>query len=129
MVFAKQGANRKKQGFKGLVGKRLKQDYERGCTDRNDTMGKIEIEPLGLVGAKLLRAFAAQDERGDFTKIFDNQVLGSLGFEAKEVFLSTNRLGVIRGLHYQNPNPQAKVVFCTRGQVWDVIADLRKSST
>ncbi|MDY0139232.1 MAG: dTDP-4-dehydrorhamnose 3,5-epimerase [Candidatus Izemoplasmatales bacterium] len=37
--------------------------------------------------------------------------------------------GVLRGLHFQNePYAQTKLVRCTRGKVWDVAVDLRKSS-
>ena len=35
---------------------------------------------------------------------------------------------MLRGLHYQIQNPQGKLVRCTRGEVFDVVVDLRKSS-
>ncbi len=42
---------------------------------------------------------------------------------------SESKLGVLRGLHYQlNPKAQAKLVRCTRGEIFDVIVDLRKAS-
>ena len=42
---------------------------------------------------------------------------------------SESRLGVLRGLHYQlEPKAQAKLVRCTKGKVFDVLADLRKDS-
>lgn len=41
---------------------------------------------------------------------------------------SSSAAGVLRGLHYQKPCPQGKLVRVTRGAVYDVIVDLRKSS-
>ena len=42
---------------------------------------------------------------------------------------SESKFGVLRGLHYQlNPKAQAKLVRCTKGKVFDVLADIRKGS-
>ena len=42
---------------------------------------------------------------------------------------SESKFGVLRGLHYQlKPKAQAKLVRCTRGKVFDVLADIRKDS-
>ena len=42
---------------------------------------------------------------------------------------SKSKYGVLRGLHYQlEPKAQAKLVRCTKGEVFDVIADIRKDS-
>ena len=42
---------------------------------------------------------------------------------------SESKFGVLRGLHYQlNPKAQAKLVRCTKGKVFDVLADIRKDS-
>ena len=38
---------------------------------------------------------------------------------------STSKYGVIRGIHYQFPNPQGKLVRCVEGKVWDVIVNIR----
>ena len=41
----------------------------------------------------------------------------------------TNNVGTVRGLHFQNlPHAEAKIVRCLRGNVWDVIVDLRQNS-
>ena len=42
---------------------------------------------------------------------------------------SKSKFGVLRGLHYQiNPKAQAKLIRCTKGEVFDVIVDIRKNS-
>ncbi len=41
---------------------------------------------------------------------------------------SRSARGVLRGLHFQNPHSQGKLVRCTRGSVFDVAVDLRRSS-
>ena len=42
---------------------------------------------------------------------------------------SKSKFGVLRGLHYQlNPKAQAKLVRCTKGEVFDVLVDIRKDS-
>ena len=42
---------------------------------------------------------------------------------------SKSSKGVLRGLHYQIEHPQGKLVRCISGAVYDVIVDLRKSSS
>ncbi len=44
------------------------------------------------------------------------------------MLISENRKNVTRGLHYQNPYPQSKIVWCTKGAVYDVFLDLRQGS-
>lgn len=41
---------------------------------------------------------------------------------------SRSAKGVLRGLHFQDPNPQGKLVRVTAGAVWDVAVDIRRSS-
>lgn len=49
-----------------------------------------------------------------------------------QVFVQDNHSrsarGVLRGLHYQEPNAQGKLVRCTRGTLFDVAADIRRGS-
>jgi dTDP-4-dehydrorhamnose 3,5-epimerase len=71
------------------------------------------------------------DERGFFFESFNardfEKATGS-----NRVFVQDNhsrsRKGVLRGLHYQNPKPQGKLVRVTHGEVFDVAVDLRRNS-
>lgn len=92
---------------------------------------ELEIADLGLEGAFLIKPKEFRDERGAFYKLFTRQILESKGIKPLfyEEYLSISRRGVIRGLHYQTePYVQAKLVQCTRGEIFDVIVDLRKDS-
>ena len=42
--------------------------------------------------------------------------------------VSSSSRGVLRGLHYQWPNPQGKYVSVIEGEVWDVAVDIRRGS-
>ena len=42
--------------------------------------------------------------------------------------LSFSKKNVIRGLHYQKANPQAKLISVIEGEILDVVVDLRKNS-
>lgn len=91
-------------------------------------MTRIRTSALPLKDALLLDAFQAEDNRGKFTKYFEDALFQELKFETRESFSSSNRTNVIRGLHLQNPKAQARIVWCPYGKIWDVIVDLRKSS-
>lgn len=42
--------------------------------------------------------------------------------------VSSSHKGVIRGLHFQDPYPQGKLVYVLEGELWDVVVDLRRNS-
>lgn len=42
--------------------------------------------------------------------------------------VSSSRKGVLRGLHFQDPYPQGKLVYVPEGEIWDVAVDLRRDS-
>ena len=72
------------------------------------------------------------DDRGSFTRSFCNKVLSEhhLDFEIKQCNISHNiHAKTIRGLHYQKePYPEIKLVSCTKGEIYDVVVDIRKDS-
>lgn len=72
------------------------------------------------------------DARGFFSETFRSNVFEAEGITGP--FVQDNHAfsadaGVLRGLHYQAPpHAQAKLVRCTRGAIFDVAVDIRKSS-
>lgn len=90
----------------------------------------FEIEKLVLDGVVLINLFSSGDARGGFVKYFEHDIFRSLGidFYFSEILASTSRKGVIRGLHFQRPNAQAKIVSVMSGAIYDVVVDLRVDS-
>ena len=91
----------------------------------------FEFKELELKGAFLISNFYAGDNRGGFTKSFEKDIYKNAGieFNLNETFASRSMKNVIRGLHFQTHNPQAKLVSVVAGSVWDVIVDLRPDSS
>ena len=90
----------------------------------------FEFKELELKGAYLISNYYAGDSRGGFTKSFEKDIYKGAGieFQLNETFASRSMRNVIRGLHFQTRNPQAKLVSVVAGRVWDVIVDLRPNS-
>jgi dTDP-4-dehydrorhamnose 3,5-epimerase len=83
------------------------------------------IEGLFIVEPKVFG-----DERGFFTETYNQIAFSELGINQDFVQdnWSRSRKGVLRGLHFQDPNPQGKLVRCFSGTVYDVAVDLRTHS-
>jgi len=87
------------------------------------------IKALAINGAYLFDLKGSQDERGVFFKVLPIISLGGLPFSVSEVFYSSSKKDVIRGMHFQRPpNAQSKIVTVVKGRITDVILDLRKGS-
>src|SRR4029079_17938238 len=71
------------------------------------------------------------DARGFFYEARNADRFGALGPPTKFVQsnVSASSRGVLRGLHYQWPNPQGKYVSVLEGEVYDVAVDIRHSDT
>ncbi len=93
-------------------------------------MAGFEFKELELSGAYLISNFMVGDNRGGFTKCFEKDTYKAAGieFSLNETFVSVSANNVIRGLHFQTHNPQAKLVCVVKGKVWDAIVDLRPNS-
>ena len=90
-----------------------------------DEVQKFEIE--GLI---LIKPHVFQDSRGYFYESYNKSELKELGINAN--FIKDNESksckNVVRGLHLQIKNSQAKLARCTKGAIFDVAVDLRKDS-
>jgi dTDP-4-dehydrorhamnose 3,5-epimerase len=70
------------------------------------------------------------DVRGFFMETWNRQRYAAAGLDWDFVQdnVSLSRRGILRGLHFQNPGGQGKLVHVLQGEVYDVAVDLRKSS-
>jgi dTDP-4-dehydrorhamnose 3,5-epimerase len=70
------------------------------------------------------------DDRGFFLESWNAAAFREAGLDLHFVQDNHSRSakGVLRGLHFQNPNPQGKLVRVTAGRAWDVAVDLRRGS-
>jgi dTDP-4-dehydrorhamnose 3,5-epimerase len=70
------------------------------------------------------------DARGFFMETWNATGFAAAGLDLAFVQDNHSRShkGVLRGLHFQNPAPQGKLVRVTNGAVFDVAVDLRQSS-
>ena len=93
-------------------------------------MGGFSFEKTSLNGAYLIDPFSFCDSRGYFIKDFEKDVFASNGIDTElyETLESFSRKDVIRGLHFQTSQPQAKLVRAITGEIFDVIVDLRAGS-
>jgi dTDP-4-dehydrorhamnose 3,5-epimerase len=89
---------------------------------------KIGMAQLPIKGAYELSAFSAKDERGSLSKYYEEEMGRLLNFKPAEVLTSVNRKNTIRGLHYQKPNAQHKIAWCTAGEIYEVLLDMRSQS-
>ncbi len=90
----------------------------------------MEIRETGLAGVFIIEPRVFEDERGWFFEAWNrrrfDEALGPVSFVQDNHSRSVR--GALRGIHYQRPHPQGKLVRCALGAVWDVAVDLRRSS-
>ncbi|MDB5804798.1 MAG: rfbC [Betaproteobacteria bacterium] len=85
---------------------------------------------LPLAGPCLLEPRVFEDARGLFFETWNERTLGELGITAHFVQENHSRSarGVLRGLHYQLPQAQGKLLRLLEGEIFDVVVDLRRAS-
>lgn len=90
----------------------------------------MKFTPLEIPDVILVEPDVFGDARGFFTETYhaDKYTAGGVGGPFVQDNFSLSRRGVLRGLHFQRRNPQGKLVFVTRGEVFDVAVDVRRSS-
>lgn len=67
-----------------------------------------------------------RDHRGEFMEVWNGRRYDLPEFVQDNV--SRSRRGVVRGLHFQHPNAQGKLVTAVHGEVFDVAVDIRRGS-
>ena len=96
-------------------------------------MSRFNFDNLPMRGLVRIERKPIEDSRGFFVRMFCRDELNShgLGGVIHQVNLThTNKRGVVRGIHFQNPpHAETKLVSCIHGKVWDVVVDLRANSS
>jgi dTDP-4-dehydrorhamnose 3,5-epimerase len=85
-----------------------------------------------LHGAYLVDLDKIEDDRGFFARVFcvDEMRASGMQVDVVQINMSHNlRKGIVRGMHYQvDPAPEAKLMRCIRGTIYDAIVDMRPDS-
>jgi dTDP-4-dehydrorhamnose 3,5-epimerase len=90
----------------------------------------MKIIETALPGVLIIEPRVFGDARGFFMETWNAQAFRKAGLDVQFVQdnHSRSQKGVLRGLHFQNPSPQGKLVRVAQGAVFDVAVDLRASS-
>ena len=90
----------------------------------------MKVIETALPGALILEPQVFGDARGFFYESYNEAKYREAGVDRRFVQSNVSRSarGVLRGLHYQWPNPQGKLVSVLEGEVYDVAVDIRRGS-
>lgn len=90
----------------------------------------LKITSTELDGVKIIEPAVFKDQRGFFMETWRKSTYEDIG--AKNPFVQDNvsfsSKGILRGLHFQNPSAQGKLVTAYMGEIFDVVVDIRKGS-
>lgn len=90
----------------------------------------MNIIECAIPGPLIIEPKVFGDDRGFFMESWNAATFRAAGLDFNFVQdnHSRSQRGVLRGLHFQNPEPQGKLVRVVSGAVYDVIVDLRRTS-
>lgn len=90
----------------------------------------MKVHDTALADVKLIEPQVFGDSRGWFLENWRAERYGEFGLpeEFAQVNTSSSARGVLRGLHFQWPEPQGKLVWVSAGRVFDVAVDIRTDS-
>ena len=103
---------------------------ERSNTNMEKAIGNFLFKETSIKGVYVIEVKKYGDNRGYFMETYKESDFKQAGLDY--LFIQDNqsksKKGVLRGLHFQKQYPQAKLVRCIEGEVFDVCVDLRKGS-
>lgn len=91
----------------------------------------MQVTNTRIDGVKIIQPKVFGDARGFFLETFEKkryQEMLNIDLDFVQDNHSRSSKGVLRGLHFQKQNPQGKLVRVVRGEVFDVVVDIRKGS-
>jgi dTDP-4-dehydrorhamnose 3,5-epimerase len=91
----------------------------------------MNVLSCDLAGLLIVEPRVFRDPRGYFLETWNRQRYRDAGIDADFVQdnMSFSHRGILRGLHFQNPNAQGKLLQVIEGEVFDVAVDIRRSSS
>lgn len=90
----------------------------------------MRITPTPIAGCVHIEPEVFQDARGELFEPWNAQRWAAAGLATRfvQALQCRSTRGVLRGLHYQSPKPQAKLIWVIEGEILDVAVDLRSGS-
>jgi len=90
----------------------------------------MKVVTCDIPGLLVIEPKVFGDARGFFLESWNETRYREAGLDARFVQdnVSFSRKGTLRGMHFQNPKPQGKLLQVLEGEVFDVAVDIRKSS-
>lgn len=90
----------------------------------------MELTATAIDGVVIIDPRVFGDERGFFLESWNAAAFAGAGLPLTFVQDNHSRSarGILRGLHYQKPGPQGKLVRVVAGAVFDVVVDIRAAS-
>ena len=90
----------------------------------------MNVVPCPLSGLLIIEPKVFGDARGFFQELWNRRRYREAGLDVEFVQdnLSLSSRGTLRGLHFQNPNPQGKLLQVLQGEAFDVAVDIRRGS-
>jgi dTDP-4-dehydrorhamnose 3,5-epimerase len=90
----------------------------------------MNVIKTDIPGVLIIEPKVFGDARGYFLETFSKKRYEEAGVPLQFVQdnLSFSSRGVLRGLHFQNPNSQGKLVSAAMGEIFDVVVDVRRGS-
>lgn len=91
----------------------------------------MQVIDTAVHGAKIIHPKVFGDARGFFLETFEKkryQKMLDIDVDFVQDNHSRSSKGVLRGLHFQKTSPQGKLVRVVRGEVFDVVVDIRQDS-
>lgn len=90
----------------------------------------VQVSPTDLPGVLLIEPTVFRDARGVFVETYHARRYEEAGITERFVQDNSSRSvrGTVRGLHFQEPHAQGKLVMAVEGAVFDVVVDVRRGS-
>ena len=76
-----------------------------------------------IKGLKIIKSNVFKDKRGFLRETYQKRIVSKKDFPFD--VMSSSKKNVLRGLHFQSKNSQAKIITVTNGKIMDVAVDLR----